>query len=139
MNLVSVTIQKASSEVVFFLATVLRNLSRPESELQENRLFNYYVSNVRIRSEHCMGFLKGRWSSLRGLRLRIDNKDQLIFASLWVITCIHFHCFAMDHEDGIEMTRGDATSFITKAVKLFRKSEQMQQWACPMTKEQQMI
>lgn len=37
---------------------------RPEKDTPENTRYNYYVSAVRIRSEHCMGFLKGRWSSL---------------------------------------------------------------------------
>jgi hypothetical protein len=46
-----------------------------------------------------MGFLKGRWSSLRGLRIRINDEKGLQYAALWVTACIHLHAFALDHED----------------------------------------
>lgn len=46
-----------------------------------------------------MGFLKGRWSSLRGLRLRMDDEKGVQFASLWITSCIVLHAFAMDHEE----------------------------------------
>jgi hypothetical protein len=57
----------------------------PEKSIPENREYNYYVSNIRIRSEHCVGFLKGRWSCLRDLRLRVDDQKGLAFATLWVM------------------------------------------------------
>lgn len=79
-------------------------VDRPEKDLRENTVYNYHVSAVRIRSEHCMGFLKGQWLSLRNLRLRINNKEQLKVATLWVITCIHLHCFAMEHEEVINFS-----------------------------------
>ncbi|THU80473.1 hypothetical protein K435DRAFT_695627, partial [Dendrothele bispora CBS 962.96] len=75
---------------------------RPEKDLPENTEFNYHVSAVRIRSEHGVGYFKGRWSSLRGLRLRIDNRKSLQFASLWIIVCIILHNFALEHEDDID-------------------------------------
>lgn len=78
---------------------------RPEKETAENTQYNYHVSAVRIRSEHCMGFLKGRWASLRGLRVRINNERGLQFASLWITACIHLHAFAMDHEDAHFITK----------------------------------
>ena len=55
---------------------------------------------MRIRSEHCVGFLKGRWSSLRGLRVAIDGAKGLQYASLWIVACINLHAFAMKHENG---------------------------------------
>lgn len=55
---------------------------------------------MRIRSEHCVGFLKGRWSSLRGLRVAINGEKGLQYASLWIVACINLHAFAMTHEDG---------------------------------------
>lgn len=73
---------------------------RPEKDTEENTTYNYYVSRVRIRSEHCVGFLKGRWSSLRGLRIAINSEQHLQFASLWVTTCILLHTFAMHFEEG---------------------------------------
>ena len=42
--------------------------------------------------------MKGRWSSLRGLQLRIDDPDAHKFATLWIASCIHLHNFAIGHE-----------------------------------------
>lgn len=45
-----------------------------------------------------MGYLKGRWSSLRGLRCNINDRDSHISATLWIAACIHLHNFALGHE-----------------------------------------
>lgn len=79
---------------------MLTSIYRPEKDSAENTTFNYHVSRVRVRSEHCVGFLKGRWSSLRGLRIQINESAHLHFASLWITTCIILHCFAMQYERG---------------------------------------
>ncbi|KAF8578055.1 hypothetical protein K439DRAFT_1648881 [Ramaria rubella] len=71
---------------------------RPDKYLPENAKYNYYVSRVWVRSEHCVGFLKGRWSSLCGLRLHIDRPAHIRFATIWVSACIVLHNFAMLHE-----------------------------------------
>ena len=60
-----------------------------------------------MRSEHCVGFLKGRWSSLRGLRLRIDQPEHIQFACIWIISCIVLHSFAIEHEQGREVEVDD--------------------------------
>ncbi|KAF8581901.1 hypothetical protein K439DRAFT_1352693, partial [Ramaria rubella] len=70
----------------------------PDKDLPENAKYNYYVSRVRVRSEHCVGFLKGWWSSLHGLRLHIDRPTHIRFATIWVSACIVLHNFAMLHE-----------------------------------------
>ncbi|KAF7291382.1 DDE Tnp4 domain-containing protein [Mycena indigotica] len=68
-----------------------------------NEIFNYYVANVRVRSEHAVGYLKGRFCSLRGLRLRIDDQEHIGFATYWIIACMVVHNFAMVHERNIDM------------------------------------
>ncbi|KIJ55449.1 hypothetical protein M422DRAFT_151510, partial [Sphaerobolus stellatus SS14] len=73
---------------------------RPEKDTCENSCHNYYVLKVHVQSEHCIGFLKGCWSSLRGLHLHIDNPTHIHLASLWITTCIVLHNFAMQHEEG---------------------------------------
>lgn len=87
---------------------------RPDKNTAENARYNYTVSKVRIRSEHCVGFIKGRWQSLKGLRVRIDNPKQLTFATLWVTACINLHSFAMNHETGADMEKD---SFFKQGVK----------------------
>ncbi|KAF6744736.1 hypothetical protein DFP72DRAFT_65365 [Ephemerocybe angulata] len=73
-------------------------INRPEKAVGDNPTHNYHVSKVRVGSEHCVGFLKGRWSSLKGLRVAITNQKSLQYASFWIIACIHLHTFAMKHE-----------------------------------------
>jgi hypothetical protein len=80
-------------------------LNRPEKDDPDNAKFNYHVSAVRIRSEHCVGFVKGRWSSLKGLRVAINGEKGLQYASLWIVACINLHAFAMKHEDGNFISR----------------------------------
>jgi len=36
--------------------------------------FNHKLSTLRIRSEHCIGILKGRFPWLRGIRMKVNNK-----------------------------------------------------------------
>jgi hypothetical protein len=86
---------------------------RPEKDMRDNTRYNYYVSRVRVRSEHCVGYLKGRFCSLRQLRLRIDSGEDLEFACLWAHACIAIHSFAMDfektnHEEDIFFQEGMA-------------------------------
>jgi hypothetical protein len=54
---------------------------------------------VRIRFEHAIGFLKGRFQSLKHLRLRISDKRSHQFATYWIAACIGIHAFTMQCED----------------------------------------
>jgi len=54
---------------------------------------------VCIRSEHAIGFLKGRFHSLKHLRLRISDEQSHKFATYWIAACIGVHAFAMQCED----------------------------------------
>jgi hypothetical protein len=51
-----------------------------------------------------MGFIKGRWSSLCGLRIMINESAHIHFVSLWITSCIILHTFAMRHEGGLELS-----------------------------------
>lgn len=70
-----------------------------------------------------MGFLKGRWSSLRGLRVKIDNSKGLQYACLWITACVHLHAFAMNHEDGQFYSRDRFFKDGWKYVKTQRQKE----------------
>ena len=70
---------------------------------KENRDFNYALSRVRIRSEYAIGYLKGRFQSLKELRVRINNRKDMRFASCWIQVCIILHAFVIDH--GLEINQ----------------------------------
>lgn len=72
---------------------------KPERDLPENDSFNTQVSKLRIRSEHAIGFLKGRFHSLKNLRVNIHDKDSHILATYWIAACIGLHSFAMQCEE----------------------------------------
>jgi hypothetical protein len=69
-----------------------------------NRTFNYFVSRVRVRSEHAVGYLKGWFGSLRGLRQQIRDNRFPELSLEWIKTCIVVHmlwfCIERDLPDG---------------------------------------
>ena len=74
---------------------------------------------VRIRSEHAIGFLKGRFHSLKKLRVRIKDKKSHKFATYWVAACIGIHSFAMmceAEERGGDDEAASADPFITEGL-----------------------
>ena len=46
---------------------------RQECTTVDRRNFNYQLARLRVRSEHAIGVLKGRFSSLRELRVRLSG------------------------------------------------------------------
>jgi hypothetical protein len=72
----------------------------PEKLEEDNGRFNYRLSSVRIESEHAIGYLKGRFQSLRELRLKVNSEDHVQYVNLWIQACIILHSFCMDHELG---------------------------------------
>ena len=71
---------------------------KPNNRSKINKKFNYNLSRIRIRSEHAIGYLKGRFSSLKELRIAIRNKKDTRYASAWINACIILHAFAIDEE-----------------------------------------
>ncbi|CAA7264516.1 unnamed protein product [Cyclocybe aegerita] len=96
---------------------------KPEKLTRDNTTHNYHVSAVRVRSEHCVGYLKGQWSSLRGLHVAINNSAGLQYATLWIIACIHLHAFAMKHEAGQDMS---SDKFYRQGKKYQRKQQHLE-------------
>ncbi|KIL57516.1 hypothetical protein M378DRAFT_33627, partial [Amanita muscaria Koide BX008] len=68
---------------------------KPDRDIPENEVFNNHLSMLRIRSEHAIGFLKGRFHSLKGLRVYIKNEKTHKIATYWIAACIGIHAFAM--------------------------------------------
>jgi hypothetical protein len=73
--------------------------------LQDRKRFNSKVAHVRINVEHCIGILKARFQSLKGLRLRISKKRHLQRCILWIRACCVLHNFLLSDpidEDWLE-------------------------------------
>jgi len=64
---------------------------KPASDDPANTLFDKTVAHLRVRSEHCMGALKGRFQCLRGLRISINSKRDHHFACRWITIAIILH------------------------------------------------
>ncbi|KAE9402088.1 hypothetical protein BT96DRAFT_756431, partial [Gymnopus androsaceus JB14] len=64
----------------------------------KNHMFNTTVSKIRIRSEHAIGLLKGRFQSSKALPVRIKDAKSHKMATLWGVACIVVHNYALEHE-----------------------------------------
>jgi hypothetical protein len=71
---------------------------QPASLDPANTLFDKLVAHLRIRSEHCMGALKGRFQCLRGLRVDIKSKRDHDLACRWITIAIILHNLIIDVE-----------------------------------------
>lgn len=80
---------------------------KPASNIPANRHFNFWVSHVRIRSEHAVGLFKGRFQSLRGLRQQIKNDQDHCRALEWIRTCIVLHNLTLEIEHGSVVEESD--------------------------------
>jgi len=70
----------------------------PEASERLNKQFNYHLSRVRIRSEHAVGALKGRFQCLKGLCVRINSENNLLLALEMVRSCLIVHNLILEVE-----------------------------------------
>lgn len=78
----------------------------------DNAIFNYRLSMIRVRIEHCIGILKNRFESLRSIRKVIRSSKDVARISVWIRCCCILHNLLLkrgDYEDFMEMT-SQATS-----------------------------
>jgi hypothetical protein len=59
----------------------------------EQHSFNHYLARERVVIEQCIGGLKGRFQSLKGLRLRIGGRNDCVRANAWII--VRVFCLSM--------------------------------------------
>ncbi|KDR65953.1 hypothetical protein GALMADRAFT_81317, partial [Galerina marginata CBS 339.88] len=57
----------------------------PENNCPRNTEFNNHVSILRIWSEHAIGYLKGRFQSLKGLHIQIKDETTHIIATIGLL------------------------------------------------------
>lgn len=79
-------------------ACVIPVYKRPASLVPENKIFDTAVSHIRVRSEHCVGAIKGRFQSLHGLRVNINSNSDHIKACRWITVAIILHNAVIDIE-----------------------------------------
>ncbi|KNE90011.1 hypothetical protein PSTG_16529 [Puccinia striiformis f. sp. tritici PST-78] len=74
-----------------------RPRNQPLTDEQHN--FNCHLSGVCVTIENCIGLWKNRFQSLRGLRLRIANKQDMVRAAAWIMACAVLHNHLNQGED----------------------------------------
>ena len=71
---------------------------KPASLEPMNALFDKVVASLHVRSEHCMGALKGCFQCLRGLQVHIDSNKDHYEACQWISVAIILHNLIIDVE-----------------------------------------
>ena len=71
----------------------------PASKRPDNASFNFYLACSRARNEHTIRILKGRWQSLKELRHRLRDDDNMENLCLWVVSCCVLHNILLDIGD----------------------------------------
>jgi hypothetical protein len=71
---------------------------KPASLEPKNALFDKVVAGLRVRSEHCIGTLKGHFQCLRGLRVHINSNNDHYEACKWISVAIILHNLIIDVE-----------------------------------------
>lgn len=79
--------------------TVIPSYKGSAANSPENARFNQLHSTVRIATEHAIGRLKGRFGSLRGLRICIRDKRSHEKALRWIEACLVLHNMLLDIDD----------------------------------------
>ncbi|KAG2220447.1 hypothetical protein INT45_004189 [Circinella minor] len=83
---------------------IITPYKEPRAQHPDNKAFNFCLSSPRVRVEHAIGVLKGRFQSLRGgLRIVIGKgkskkKDQAR-AVLWFHACVVLHNILLKYQD----------------------------------------
>ncbi|KAF5356673.1 hypothetical protein D9758_013757 [Tetrapyrgos nigripes] len=101
--------EKTQLKQAIDILLVVTPFKRPEKDLPQNEVFNNYVSMVHIKSEHAIGFLKGRFPSLKDLRISITDEQSHKLATYWGLGCVVTHNFAMSCEERERIAEGDFT------------------------------
>jgi hypothetical protein len=71
----------------------------PAASWPQNRLFNELFSSARVTIEHLNGILKGRWTSLKGLRNQMKTEEDLIMVNHYIVCCLILHNFLIVSDD----------------------------------------
>jgi hypothetical protein len=90
----------------------------PAAYIKENTEFNYCLARSRVRNEHTIGILKGRWASLQHLRLAIQKQSDMMEVIRWVNCCITLHNMLAhlgDAWEGMDPSVSDTSSIDSRS------------------------
>lgn len=76
---------------------------------REEDAFNKAISALRVIIEHCNGMLKGRFQSLKELRLVISNALSALRANEWIEVCLILHNFLLSLKEAWSPVFGSIT------------------------------
>jgi transposase len=76
--------------------TIITPFKHPLASTEPYATFNYLHSSARVHVEHCIGRLKSRFQSLRGLRIQILDHDDHKRACQWIVACCIIHNMLID-------------------------------------------
>ena len=76
---------------MLYSARVVGPHKEEDAETPDNRNFAWQIARLRVVSEHTIGILKGRWSSLRDLHLQLRSSDDVVFAVERCVECCILH------------------------------------------------
>ncbi|POV95858.1 hypothetical protein PSTT_15986 [Puccinia striiformis] len=70
---------------------------RPHAAMPRlKKRINHHLSSIRVRNEHCIGILKGRFQSLRGLGKDLSSAGTMEKITHWISACIVLHNFLLE-------------------------------------------
>ncbi len=92
----------------YFVCTPYR---QPAASIPHNKVFNELFSSARVVIEHVNGILKGRFSSLRGVRVQINSLKDIKRFNEWILVCLILHNilirFNDDWDEEVDEDEGD--------------------------------
>ncbi|MBW0574841.1 hypothetical protein O181_114556 [Austropuccinia psidii MF-1] len=61
------------------------------AQTEDNCSFNYCLAKSRVRIEHAIGILKGRWLSLREMQNQMRDAHEIEYFVIWFVYCTILH------------------------------------------------
>jgi hypothetical protein len=84
---------------MWYLCTPYR---QPAASIPHNKVFNELFSSGRIVIEHVNGIVKGRWCSLRGIRIQVKKIEDFKSINNWICVCLVLHNILVRFNDSWE-------------------------------------
>lgn len=76
----------------------------PAADIEINKEFNFLLAQSRVRNEHCIGILKGRWSCLREHRQQIRSPNDVQAIIRVSTACVILHNMLANLRDSWDET-----------------------------------